>query len=137
VIYAGARRHEDLGIGIIVWLTAVSAHATGPSQNNVSQPNVFLVTIDTLPADHIHSCGYDAIQTRALDGLAKDGIRFSESFTPSPITNISHTTILTGLLPSSHGVNDIAVPLAPTHPTWAELLKERGYSTAAFWRRRT
>lgn len=121
-----------LGIGFIVWLTAVSAYATRPSRTNVSQPNVFLVTIDTLRPDHIHSYGYDPIQTPALDGLAKDGIRFTEAFTPSPITNISHTTILTGLLPSSHGVNDFAVPLAATHPTWAELLKERGYSTAAF-----
>ena len=85
-----------LGIGFIVWLTAVSAYATRPSRTNVSQPNVFLVTIDTLRADHIHSYGYDPIQTPALDGLAKDGIRFTEAFTPSPITNISHTTILTG-----------------------------------------
>jgi choline-sulfatase len=120
------------GVGVIFWLTAVSAYATGPSQNSVSQPNVFLITIDTLRADHIHSYGYDPIQTPALDGLAKDGIRFTETFTPSPITNISHTTILTGLLPSSHGVNDFAVPLAATHPTWAELLHERGYNTAAF-----
>jgi choline-sulfatase len=120
------------GIGIIFWLTAVSAYATDASQKSVSRPNVFLVTVDTLRADHIHSYGYDPIQTPALDGLAKDGIRFTEAFTPSPITNISHTTILTGLLPSSHGVNDFAVPLAVTHPTWAGLLKERGYCTAAF-----
>src|ERR687884_614648 len=48
------------------------------------------------------------------------------------ITNTSHTTILTGLLPSHHGVTDFAVPLADSHPTWAELLKQKGYHTAAF-----
>jgi arylsulfatase A-like enzyme/Flp pilus assembly protein TadD len=94
--------------------------------------NVFLLTIDTLRADHVHCYGYDNIGTPALDRLAKDGIRFTEVFTPSPITNTSHTTILTGLLPSSHGVTDFGVPLASSHVTWAELLRTRGYHTAAF-----
>src|SRR5713226_7060639 len=104
----------------------------GLAQTKASQPDVFLVTIDTLRADHVHCYGYENIQTPALDGLAKDGIRFSQAFTPSPITNTSHISILTGLLPSSHGVTDFAVPLAPTHPTLAELLKKNGYHTAAF-----
>ncbi len=95
-------------------------------------PDIFLITIDTLRADHVHCYGYENIQTPALDGLAKDGIRFAQAFTPSPITNTSHTSILTGLLPSSHGVTDFAVPLAPSHPTLAELLKGKGYHTAAF-----
>ncbi len=95
-------------------------------------PNIFLVTIDTLRADHVHCYGYDQIQTPALDGLAKDGVRFAEAFTPSPITNSSHTSILTGLLPSVHGVTDFGIPLADTHPTLAELLKAKGYHTAAF-----
>ncbi len=80
----------------------------------------------------MHCYGYEQIQTPALDSIAKEGIRFTQAFTPSPITNSSHTSILTGLLPSSHGVSDFGVPLAPTHPTLAELLATRGYHTAAF-----
>ncbi len=80
----------------------------------------------------MHCYGYEQIQTPALDQIAKEGIRFTQAFTPSPITNSSHTSILTGLLPSSHGVSDFGVPLAPTHPTLAELLATRGYHTAAF-----
>src|SRR5712691_13171197 len=95
-------------------------------------PDVFLVTIDTLRADHVHCYGYEPIQTPALDSLAKDGIRFARAFTPSPITNTAHTSILTGLLPSTHGVTDFAVPLTAAHPTLAELLKRNGYRTAAF-----
>ena len=106
--------------------------AEGFAQTTASQPDVFLITIDTLRADHVHCYGYDKVETPALDGLAKDGIRFAQAFTPSPITNTSHTSILTGLLPSTHGVTDFAVPLSPTHPTWAELLHSRGYHTAAF-----
>jgi choline-sulfatase len=121
-----------VGIGIIFCLTAVAGYAAGTSRKKTAPPNVFLVTIDTLRADHVHCYGYDSIQTPALDRLGKDGIRFAEAFTPSPLTNISHATILTGLLPSSHGVTDFAVPLAETHLTWADLLKKNGYRTAAF-----
>jgi len=112
-------------------LASLGLFAQDRSQRS-SAPNVFLITIDTLRADHVHCYGYDGVQTPALDALAKDGVRFSQTFTPSPITNTSHTTILTGLLPSSHGVTDFAVPLAASHRTWAELLKDRGYVTAAF-----
>ncbi len=116
---------------VIFWLASAVLGA-GQAQKNAAKPDVFLVTIDTLRADHVHCYGYENIQTPALDGLAKDGIRFTHAFTPSPITNTSHTSILTGLLPSSHGVTDFAVPLAAAHPTLATLLKTNGYHTAAF-----
>jgi len=112
-------------------LTAILSVAAS-SQKKESPPDVFLVTIDTLRADHIRCYGYERIQTPALDRLAQDGIRFAQAFTPSPITNTSHTSILTGLLPSSHGVTDFAVPLSPAYPTWADLLHQQGYHTAAF-----
>ncbi len=64
--------------------------------------------------------------------MARDGIRFEQAFTASPITNTSHASILTGLLPSSHGVTDFGVPLSPANPTLAELLRKQRYHTAAF-----
>lgn len=117
---------------LVFCLVSTSLVLNAQPASKVSQPNVFLITIDTLRADHVHCYGYSQIQTPALDSLARDGIRFAQAFTPSPITNTSHTSILTGLLPSSHGVTDFAVSLAPSHTTWAELLKKRGYHTAAF-----
>jgi arylsulfatase A-like enzyme len=78
----------------------------------ISRPNVFLITIDTLRADHVHCYGYGPIKTPALDKLAKEGVRFAQAFTPSPISNASHSSILTGLLPSSHGVSDFGIPLS-------------------------
>src|ERR1022692_2265060 len=117
---------------LLIFCLAAILSAYGVAQAKAAQPDVFLVTIDTLRADHVHCYGYSDIETPALDGLARDGIRFAQAFTPSPITNTSHTSILTGLLPSTHGVTDFAVPLSPTHATWAELLHSRGYHTAAF-----
>ncbi len=106
-----------------------SAHRAAPRN---SPPDVYLITIDTLRADHVGCYGYKQVETPALDALAADGVRFTEAFTHSPITNTSHITILTGLLPSVHGVTDFGIPLSPQHATAAELLKQHGYQTAAF-----
>jgi choline-sulfatase len=122
--------------GFSGWIVTIAVAATlSPAQVVAAAlplPDVYLVTIDTLRADHVHCYGDDRIQTPALDSLAREGIRFAQAFTPSPITNTAHTSILTGLLPSVHGVTDFAIPLAKTYPTWAELLKKNGYQTAAF-----
>jgi arylsulfatase A-like enzyme/Flp pilus assembly protein TadD len=123
-------------LGILLCGTArsqTSTHASAPAAaRRSSSPDVYLITIDTLRADHVGCYGYKEVETPALDALAADGVRFTEAFTHSPITNTSHITILTGLLPSVHGVTDFGVPLSPQHATAAELLKKRGYQTAAF-----
>lgn len=119
---------------IPLWLLlAAGAYCSpGLGQAGASRPDVFLITIDTLRADHVHCYGYNRIRTPALDQLAKQGIRFRQAFTPSPITNTSHASILTGLQPSSHGVSDFGIPLEAKHPSVAELLVKQGYRTAAF-----
>src|SRR5690348_1167793 len=114
------------------YLTASACAAREPEAEKAPRPRVFLITIDTLRADHVHCYGYEGIRTPALDQLAEQGIRFKQAFTPSPITNTSHTTIMTGLMPSSHGVSDFGVPLAAKYPTLAELLTRDGYHSAAF-----
>jgi arylsulfatase A-like enzyme/Flp pilus assembly protein TadD len=116
-------------VGITLLGTVASSQTSAPRK---SPPDVYLITIDTLRADHVGCYGYRQVQTPALDALAADGVRFTQAFTHSPITNTSHITILTGLLPSVHGVTDFGVPLSPQHVTAAELLKKRGYQTAAF-----
>ncbi len=114
------------------YLAAGASVAREPVPDKTPGPGVFLITIDTLRADHVHCYGYNRIRTPALDLLAKQGIRFTQAFTPSPITNSSHASIMTGLLPSSHGVSDFGVPLAAIYPTLAELVAKGGYRTAAF-----
>lgn len=116
---------------LIAW-TLLSVSATPTETPKAVPPDVYLITIDTLRADRVHCYGDDRIATPAIDSLAQAGIRFSQAFTPSPITNTSHTTILTGLLPSSHGVTDFGLPLAASHSTMAELLAQRGYHSGAF-----
>src|SRR5437016_2901558 len=117
---------------ILIFLAATQSLWGQVTAAKRSETDVFLITMDTLRADHVHCYGYSQVETPALDSLAKAGIRFDQAVTPSPLTNTSHTSILTGLLPSVHGVTDFGVPLARTHKTWAELLKQQGYHTAAF-----
>lgn len=113
-------------------LAAATAIGGEGRPEKTSRQDVFLITIDTLRSDHVHCYGYKRIQTPAIDELARQGIRFAQAFTPSPITNTSHTSILTGLLPSSHGVSDFGVPLTANHSTLAQILSKEGYGTAAF-----
>jgi choline-sulfatase len=115
---------------ILAFLGAVVT--TASARDTRQRPDIFLITIDTLRADHVQCYGYKRVQTPALNRLAADGFRFTQAFTPSPITNPSHVTIMTGLLPSHHGVTDFAVPLDASHATLATLLRNAGYHTAAF-----
>jgi arylsulfatase A-like enzyme len=114
---------------LYVVLILSAAASSAPTK---TPPDIFLITIDTLRADHVHCYGYTNVATPAVDALAKDGVRVTQAFTPSPITNTSHASILTGLLPGSHEVTDFGVPLSVSHPTVAELLKAQNYHTAAF-----
>ncbi len=80
-----------------LYVAVTLSAATFSAPTKTAPPDVFLITIDTLRADHVHCYGYNNGATPALDALAKDGVRFTQAFTPSPITNTSHASILTGL----------------------------------------
>ena len=98
-----------------------------------ARPNLVLVTLDTVRADHLGCYGDSQAITPALDGLAAEGLRFTSASSTVPLTLPSHTTILSGLLPPHHGLrNNGAGLLAPGTPTLATLLAAAGYRTAAF-----
>src|SRR5437868_6289345 len=111
---------------------AVSSDSPQAAARRADLPDVYLITIDTLRPDHVQCFGSSLAETPALNSLARDGIRFTQAITPSPITNTSHASILTGRYPGSHGVTDFGVPLKRGVSTWAEILKSNGYRTAAF-----
>jgi arylsulfatase A-like enzyme/Flp pilus assembly protein TadD len=99
---------------------------------SVAAPNVVVITIDTLRADHLGCYGYMRIHTPNIDALAADGVRFERAYTPVPVTLPSHTVIFTGTYPIFSGMHDFAAnKLGPSQPTLASVLKERGYATGA------
>jgi arylsulfatase A-like enzyme/predicted Zn-dependent protease len=98
-----------------------------------SHPNLLLITIDTLRADHVGAYGATAGATPALDALAAAGVRFDQVQTAVPLTAPSHATILTGQYPPVHGVRgNVVFTLGSKYPTLATLLKKQDYQTAAF-----
>src|SRR5437016_8099721 len=88
---------------LIACCFAVTVVDAQPPQKKPSAPDIYLVTIDTLRADHVHCYGYEHVQTPALDALAKDCIRFPQAFKTSPINKTSPTNIPHRLPPSFHG----------------------------------
>src|SRR2546427_1237766 len=98
----------------------------------IAAPNVVVITIDTLRADHVGCYGYKQIHTPNIDALAADGARFERAYTAVPVTLPSHTVMFTGTYPMLSGMHDFAAnKLNPTQPTLASVLKEHGYATAA------
>lgn len=94
--------------------------------------NVLLLTIDTLRADRVGYAGFD-IETPNLDLLASKGVAFMDAVCQVPLTLPSHVSILTGTNPPFHGLkNNGPFSLSPDLTTLAEILKENGYTTAAF-----
>jgi arylsulfatase A-like enzyme/Flp pilus assembly protein TadD len=95
--------------------------------------NVILVTLDTTRADRLGCYGYAAGRTPNLDVLAEGGVRFANAYSQVPLTLPSHASIMTGQYPYTHGVhNNGTYALGPGTPTIAQVLKGKGYKTAAF-----
>src|ERR1700737_1575449 len=95
-------------------------------------PNVVVITIDTLRADHVRCYGYKQIRTPNIDALAADSARFARAYTAVPVTLPSHTVIFTGTYPMLSGMHDFAAnKLGPSQPTLASVLQEHGYATGA------
>ncbi len=100
---------------------------------NIDEMNIILFTIDTLRADHLECYGYDLVKTPNINRLATEGILFEHNITQAPLTLPSHSSIFTGTSPLYHGVRDNGgFYLEESQITLAEVLKNRGYSTAAF-----
>jgi len=99
----------------------------------VERPNVLLVTIDTLRADHLGCYGRADALTPTLDGLAARGVRFETAVAHVPLTGPSHASVLTGVTPLGHGFRDNGgFVLPPRVQTAAGDFGGAGYRTAAF-----
>jgi arylsulfatase A-like enzyme/Tfp pilus assembly protein PilF len=95
--------------------------------------NVILISIDTCRADRLSCYGYPRQTTPNIDALVRDAALFKQVIAPVPMTLPSHSSTMTGTYPPVHGVrtND-GYRLAASNVTLARILRDGGYSTAAF-----
>lgn len=91
--------------------------------------NVLFIVVDTLRADHLPAYGYQNNRTPNLDEFARDAIRFDQAFAPASWTRPSFASILTGRLPSSHGVMAKPDALSDELVTMPEVFGEHGWET--------
>ncbi len=72
---------------------------------NSRQPNILLIFVDNQPASMMGCYGNDEIFTPHLDDLASGGVLFRNAFCPNSMCSPCRASMLTGLMPSQHGVH--------------------------------
>ena len=94
---------------------------------------IILISVDTLRSDHLPAYGYDGVETPAIDQFRKDSVLFERAYTHVPVTLPAHTSLLNGLLPSTHGVRDNLGYTVDTTKgrLLQQTLKDAGYATGA------
>ncbi|MFT5290779.1 MAG: choline-sulfatase [Planctomycetota bacterium] len=130
-------RPTDASIGL--WLPSLAlvlapfvSLACGGDEPAVDRrPDIVLVTIDTVRADHLDLYGYGRETAPRIAELGRAGLVFEQAIAQAPWTLPSMASIHTGLYPSEHGAIGNTTPLAANHPVIAEMLKARGYETQA------
>jgi arylsulfatase A-like enzyme len=142
---------EPAGSGLVLRRPAVAAPRAGTASATGVRPaamvapasfqrpapahrprNVILYLVDTLRADHLGCYGYSRPVSPHVDAFARGATLFRHMVAQSSWTRPSTTSILTGLLPRTHGVNGRRDKLSEQALTLAEMLRSRGYHTAGF-----
>ncbi|PYY13302.1 MAG: hypothetical protein DMG61_13775, partial [Acidobacteria bacterium] len=108
------------------------AQTSKTSARRIRHPNILLITIDTLRADHTGVYGSASVETPTLDALASDSVVFERAISQVPLTLPSHASLLTGMYPFADGVQDFtSPPLSDRFKTIAQAFKAAGYQTGA------
>ncbi|WP_188860013.1 sulfatase family protein [Marinobacterium nitratireducens] len=92
--------------------------------------NFILFMTDQHRADHLGCYGHRVLRTPHIDSLAAAGTLFEEFYVASPVCMPNRSSLMTGRMPSVHGVRANGIPLSTDNVTFVELLREAGYATA-------
>jgi arylsulfatase A-like enzyme len=95
-------------------------------------PNVILISLDTLRADHLGVYGYERPTSPEIDAFAGESFVFERALAPAPNTPPSQMTMMTSLTPGRHGFTGSWDTLAPDIETLAQRLSQAGLATAGF-----
>lgn len=97
-----------------------------------SRPDLLLITIDTLRADHLSSWGYSRETSPVIDRLAREGVRFDQAQAQWPKTGPSFASMMTATYPKDNGiVRHVGIPIPCGFRMLAEELSALGYQTRA------
>jgi N-acetylglucosamine-6-sulfatase len=117
-------------VGLIV-LTACST-STVKETNRTKQPNIVVVLVDDMRWDEFGEAGHNYIKTPNIDRIAKEGVRFMNAFSTTPLCSPSRASFLTGQYAHTNGIVDNQAHNELSHQlnTFPKQLHESGYATA-------
>lgn len=93
------------------------------------QPNFVFIITDQQRADHVGCYGNKTLRTPNIDALAKKGFRSERFYVANPVCMPNRASLMTGRMPSLHGVRHNGVDLRLSETTFVELLLDAGYLT--------
>jgi len=131
-------RRLTVALALLPGLVASCSRSPSTPPATPAAPNLLLITIDTLRADHLGCYGYFRDTSPNLDRLAGESLLFERAYTPMATTLPAHVSLFTGLNPLEHGVlanqehGGSGYRSRPGARSIAEILKADGYATAAF-----
>lgn len=117
-----------LGLTALV-SSVILALAMNRQQGQKEKPNVLLITIDALRPDHLSCYGYKRLTSSYIDGLAKEGVLFTQAIAQSSTTVSSIGTILTSNYMHTHLLSQWGDSLNHGLKTIPGILRSRGYRT--------
>ena len=85
---------------------------------------------DQQRADCLSCAGHPVLRTPNMDRLAREGVRFTQAFTVSPLCMPARASFVSGLYPHNHGIWSNAGQLPPDDETFFHHLQRAGYYTA-------
>jgi len=92
-------------------------------------PNVILIVVDTLRADHLSCYGYNRNTTPVIDELSEQSVLFRNAISSAPWTTPSVVTTFTSQYPAAVGIEAEPIVLGNEFLTLAEILKGGNYDT--------
>ena len=95
-----------------------------------SPANFLLFITDQHRADFLGCYGHPVLRTPHIDSIAARGTRFDRFYVASPVCMPNRASLMTGRMPSVHGVRSNGIPLSMNSVTFVELLRDAGYRTA-------
>ncbi|KAB7623321.1 sulfatase [Alkalilimnicola sp. S0819] len=94
-----------------------------------AQPNFILFMTDQQRADHLGCYGNTVLRTPHIDSLAASGTRYNRSYVTNPVCMPNRSSLMTGRMPTAHGVRANGIPLPTNRRTFVEQLAAAGYRT--------
>jgi arylsulfatase A-like enzyme len=94
------------------------------------RPNFVMFITDQQRADYLGSSGHPVLKTPNIDAIAANGVSFDRFYVASPVCMPNRASLMTGRMPSSHGVRSNGIPLSRRNVTFVDVLRDAGYETA-------